>query len=48
MTKSEELSFMSRRLSALLLAAVVTVPLSALDRAHFIELNKKGREQSKQ
>jgi hypothetical protein len=39
---------MQCRLCALLLAVVVAVPLLALDRAHFIELNKKGREQAKQ
>jgi hypothetical protein len=39
---------MPSRLSALFLAAVIAVPLSALDRTHFIELNRKGREQSKQ
>jgi hypothetical protein len=39
---------MKLKLSALILAAACVVPACALDRAHFIELNQKARELSKQ
>jgi hypothetical protein len=39
---------MQSRLLVLAMAAVFAMPPVSLDRAHFIELNKKGRDQSKQ
>src|SRR5262249_33465030 len=39
---------MKRILLTALVAAVLASPPFALDRAHFVELNKKGREQAKQ
>jgi hypothetical protein len=37
-----------KSLLALAVAAIFAVPSVSLDRAHFIELNKRGREQAKQ
>src|SRR6516164_4288990 len=39
---------MKRFLLTAVVAAAMASPALALDRAHFVELNKKGREQAKQ